>query len=49
MSNKSPLRLLEHIETLVESIDLDNVPEAEFDEVQRKAKEINKLLYPIYK
>jgi hypothetical protein len=49
MSNKSPLRLLQHIESLVKSIELDNVPESELDEVQKTAKEINKLLYPIYK
>lgn len=49
MSNKSPLRLLQHIETLVKSIELDNVSESELDEVQKTAKEINKLLYPIYK
>lgn len=49
MSNKSPLKLLQHIETLVKSIELDNVPDSELDEVRKTAKEINKLLYPIYK
>lgn len=49
MSNKSPLRLLQHVEKLVKSIELENVPKAEFDEVKKTAKEINKLLYPIYK
>lgn len=49
MSNTSPLRLLQHIETLVKSIELDNVSDSELHEVQKTAKEINKLLYPIYK
>lgn len=49
MSNKSPLRLLQHIETLVKSIELENVPDSEYEQVQRIAKDINKLLYPIYK
>ena len=49
MSNKSPLSLLQHVEALVKSIELENVPESELDEVQFTAKEINKLLYPIYK
>ena len=49
MSNKSPLRLLQHIETLVKSIKLENDPESELDEVKKTAKEINKLLNSIYK
>ena len=49
LSNKSPFRLLKHIKTLVKTIELDNVPESELDKVQKTAKEINKLLYPIYK
>ena len=50
MSNKSPFETSKkHIETLVKSIELENVPDSEYDEVQRTAKEINKLLYPIYK
>lgn len=49
MLKKSPLSLLQHIESLVKSIELDNVPESELDKVQKTAKEINKLLYPIYK
>tara|TARA_B110000046_G_C13020111_1_gene410679 strand:+ start:132 stop:1595 length:1464 start_codon:yes stop_codon:yes gene_type:complete len=49
MLKKSPLSLLQHIESLVKSIELDNVPDSELNEVQKTAKEINKLLYPIYK
>lgn len=49
MLAKSPLSLLQHIESLVKSIELDNVPKSELEEVQKTAKEINKLLYPIYK
>lgn len=49
MLAKSPLSLLQHIENLVKSIEIDKVPESELDEVQKTAKEINKLLYQIYK
>lgn len=49
MLKKSPLSLLQHIESLVKSIELDNVPQSELDEVQKTAKEINKLLYQIYR
>jgi len=49
MLNKSPLNLLQHIESLVKSIDIDNVSDSDMEEVQKTAKEISKLLYPIYK
>jgi hypothetical protein len=49
MLKSSPLSLLEHIKSLVKSIDLDNVPHEGLDKVQKIAKDINKLLYPIYK
>lgn len=49
LSNKSPLKLLQHIENLVKSIELDDVPDLEFEEVQKTAKDISKILYRIYK
>jgi hypothetical protein len=49
MLKKSPLSLLKHIEILVKSIEIDNVSVSELDKVRKTAKEINKLLYPIYK
>jgi hypothetical protein len=49
LQRKSPINLLQHILQLVDSIELEKVPEHEKEDVQKKAKEISKILYHIYK
>lgn len=49
LQKKSPLRILNYIISQLESIDFENVPENEIDEIKLIAKEISKICYPIYK
>jgi hypothetical protein len=49
LQKKSPLRILSHIISQLESIDFDKVPENEIEEIKVKAKEISKICYQIYK
>lgn len=49
LADKSPSRLLSHIVKLLESIDVDEIPEAEVDDVLEKTKRIQQLGYRINK
>jgi len=49
LKDKSPVRLLNHIIRLFESVEVENIPEAEIEAVERQAKIIQKIAYKITK
>lgn len=49
LRDKSPIKLLEHIIELFDSIDIDKIPENEKEEVENKSKKIQQIAYRINK
>ena len=49
LNQKSPSRVLSHIIELMETIDIDKIPENEIQEVQNKTKKIQQIGYQINK
>ena len=49
LNQKSPLRVLSHIIELMQSIDIDKIPENEIEDVKDKAKRISSIGYEIKK
>jgi hypothetical protein len=49
LNAKSPSKVLDHIISLLESIDVDKIPEGEIDSVQAKTKRIQQIGYQINK
>jgi hypothetical protein len=49
LQKKSPSRVLNHIIDLLKSIDVENIPQSEIEEVQNKTKLIQKIGYEIHK
>jgi len=49
MSNKSPSRILDHVVSLLEGIDLDNIPKNELEDVRDMTKKIQQIGYKINK
>ena len=49
LNEKSPSRVLSHIIELLESIDVDDIPDSEIDDVLSKTKKIQQLGYQINK
>jgi len=49
LQNKSPLRVLNHIINLFESIDVEKIPEHELEDVKKQTKRIQQIGYQINK
>jgi hypothetical protein len=49
LMDKSPSRVLSHVIELLESINIEEIPETEIDDVIAKTKKIQQLCYQINK